>query len=159
MVLSASVLLGLGSRMASVNPHLIPINCTEFISLTCTFVLFCSVLFFVYIEMRCFVELVHVEMMYVSFSPVCFDACTCGCLHRSLDLQHFFFMPLFNPSFSFLAKVLFLLLPAAALTASWLPESVEDPEQGALPSARVAHHQQVGSLAQPQAEVLHQQLL
>lgn len=45
------------------------------------------------------------------------------------------------------------------LTAVSLPQAVEDPEQGGLARAGVAHHQQVVPLADGQTQILHQQLL
>ncbi|TNN82663.1 Acetyl-coenzyme A synthetase 2-like, mitochondrial [Liparis tanakae] len=38
-------------------------------------------------------------------------------------------------------------------------ESVEDPQEGRLAGARVSHHQQIGSLADFQTQILHQQLV
>lgn len=40
-----------------------------------------------------------------------------------------------------------------------LPQAVEDPQQGGLARAGVAHHQQVVPLADGQTQILHQQLL
>lgn len=45
------------------------------------------------------------------------------------------------------------------LTAVSLPQAVEDPQQGGLARAGVAHHQQVVPLADGQTQILHQQLL
>lgn len=46
-----------------------------------------------------------------------------------------------------------------SLTAVCFPEAVQDPQQGRFAGAGVSYHQQVGSLADRQTQILHQQLV